>query len=142
MLESLGWPSGSPHPLTSVTSSDKTLDCNIHWSRTPETEILGPAASQNTFPRGERRPGRDSRPQPHGSAPVSNPDSEVYCNDQNPLRKNQTIAKVICTREPFLPHLHLPLWGLGRGPVGTGDPPCFQHPEQRPALRGPALKMS
>ncbi|KAK2488433.1 hypothetical protein MC885_002757, partial [Smutsia gigantea] len=29
---------------------DKTLDCNIHWSRTPETETLGLAASENTLP--------------------------------------------------------------------------------------------
>ncbi|GAB5567747.1 coiled-coil domain-containing protein 159 isoform X5 [Prionailurus iriomotensis] len=57
------------------SSSDKTLDYTIHWSRTPEPEILGPAASENTV-----------------RSIDWSPDSQEQCNDQD-LKRHQSIAK-------------------------------------------------
>ncbi|KAF5914373.1 hypothetical protein HPG69_000484 [Diceros bicornis minor] len=86
----LGWPSGSP-PLSPASSSDKTLDYMVHWSRTPEPDALGPAASENTVTSGDWKAGRDSRPRSHGSPLVPNPDSQEHCNDQDLLKRQHNV---------------------------------------------------
>ncbi|XP_041620397.1 coiled-coil domain-containing protein 159 isoform X6 [Vulpes lagopus] len=74
------------------SSSDKTLDYTIHWSRTPEPEILGPAP-ENTVPGIDWRLERDLEPQSSGSPIIQNPDSQEECNDQDLLKRHQNIAK-------------------------------------------------
>ncbi|XP_077716008.1 coiled-coil domain-containing protein 159 isoform X3 [Canis aureus] len=74
------------------SSSDKTLDYTIHWSRTPEPEILGPAP-ENTVPGIDWRLERDLEPQLSGSPIIQNPDSQEQCNDQDLLKRHQNIAK-------------------------------------------------
>jgi len=101
-----------------VSSSDKTLDYMIHWSRVPEPEIVGPAASENTVPRIDWRLERDLEPQSCGSSIFPNPGSEEQCNDQDLLKRHHNTAKVTPTRGN--PHHNLLLWGLGRGPWGGG----------------------
>ncbi|XP_011378622.1 coiled-coil domain-containing protein 159 isoform X1 [Pteropus vampyrus] len=74
-------------------SSDKTVDYTIHWSRTPEPETLETAASENTVTSTNWRPGRDSGPQSHWSPPFSNPDSQEHCNEQDLVKRHQSITK-------------------------------------------------
>nr|XP_035931372.1 coiled-coil domain-containing protein 159 isoform X3 [Halichoerus grypus] len=76
-----------------VSSSDKTLDYTIHWSRVPEPEIVGPAASENTVPRIDWRLERDLEPQSYGSSIFPNPGSEEQCNDQDLLKRHHNTAK-------------------------------------------------
>lgn len=80
------------------SSSDKTLDYTIHWSRTPEPEILEPAP-ENTVPGIDWRLERDLEPQLSGSPIIQNPDSQEQCNDQDLLKRHQNIAKVTPTWE-------------------------------------------
>ncbi|XP_030895982.1 coiled-coil domain-containing protein 159 isoform X1 [Leptonychotes weddellii] len=75
------------------SSSDKTLDYTIHWSRAPEPEIVGPAASENTVPSIDWRLERDLEPQSYGSSVFPNPDSEEQCNDQDLLKRHHNTAK-------------------------------------------------
>ncbi|XP_073743725.1 coiled-coil domain-containing protein 159 isoform X4 [Callorhinus ursinus] len=75
------------------SSSDKTLDYTIHWSRAPEPEIVGPAASENTVPSIDWRLERDLEPQSYGSSIFPNPDSEEQCNDQDLLKRHHNTAK-------------------------------------------------
>ncbi|XP_058583957.1 coiled-coil domain-containing protein 159 isoform X2 [Neofelis nebulosa] len=81
------------------SSSDKTLDYTIHWSRTPEPEILGPAASENTVRSIDWRPGRDSGPQLCGSPLIQTPDSQEQCNDQV-LKRHHSVAKPLEASSP------------------------------------------
>ncbi|XP_060486265.1 coiled-coil domain-containing protein 159 isoform X8 [Panthera onca] len=83
---------GEHEQVVCDSSSDKTLDYTIHWSRTPEPEILGPAASENTVRSIDWRPGRDSGPQLCGSPLIQTPDSQEQCNDQD-LKRHHSVAK-------------------------------------------------
>ncbi|XP_058583961.1 coiled-coil domain-containing protein 159 isoform X6 [Neofelis nebulosa] len=83
---------GEHEQVVCDSSSDKTLDYTIHWSRTPEPEILGPAASENTVRSIDWRPGRDSGPQLCGSPLIQTPDSQEQCNDQV-LKRHHSVAK-------------------------------------------------
>ncbi|XP_077624135.1 coiled-coil domain-containing protein 159 isoform X2 [Crocuta crocuta] len=78
------------------SSSDKTLDYTIHWTRTPEPETLEPIASENTVRSLDWRPGRDSGPRLYGSPLIQNPDSQEQCNDHD-LKKPHTITKPLET---------------------------------------------
>lgn len=80
-------------------SSDKTVDYTIHWSSTPEPETLGPPASENTVTNIDWKPGRDSGPQLHGSPPFPNSDLQEHCNDQELVKRHQSITKVTPTLE-------------------------------------------
>ncbi|XP_040485231.1 coiled-coil domain-containing protein 159 isoform X3 [Ursus maritimus] len=75
------------------SSSDKTLDYTIHWSRTPEPEILRPDASENTVPSIDWRLERDLELQSYGSPIFLNPDSQEQCNDQDLLKRHHNSAK-------------------------------------------------
>ncbi|XP_045709648.1 coiled-coil domain-containing protein 159 [Phyllostomus hastatus] len=76
------------------SSLDKTLDCTTHWSRTPELETLGPAASENTVTSIDWKRGRDSGPRSSGYPPLPNSDSsQEHCNDQELVKKRQSITK-------------------------------------------------
>nr|KAF6479359.1 coiled-coil domain containing 159 [Molossus molossus] len=88
----------SPSPsdlclLANGPSSDKTVDYTIHWSSTPEPENLGPPASENTVTNIDWKPGRDSGPQLHGSPPFPNSDLQEHCNDQELVKRHQSITK-------------------------------------------------
>ncbi|XP_054418243.1 coiled-coil domain-containing protein 159 isoform X1 [Pteronotus mesoamericanus] len=85
---------GEHEQVVCGTSPDKTLDYTIHWSRTPEPETLGPAASENTVTSIDWKPGRDSGPRSHGSPPFLNSDSsQEHCNDQELVKRHQSITK-------------------------------------------------
>lgn len=89
-----------PSPILPLgASSDKTMDYTIHWSRPPEPETLETAASENTVTSTDWRPGRDSGPQSHWSPLFTNPDSQEHCNDQDLVKKHQSITKVTRTWE-------------------------------------------
>ncbi|KAF6092768.1 coiled-coil domain containing 159 [Phyllostomus discolor] len=76
------------------SSLDKTLDCTTHWSRSPELETLGPAASENTVTSIDWKRGRDSGPRSNGYPPLPNSDSlQEHCNDQELVKKRQSITK-------------------------------------------------
>ncbi|XP_059016015.1 coiled-coil domain-containing protein 159 isoform X4 [Mustela lutreola] len=75
------------------SSSDKTLNYTIHWSRTPEPEIVGPAASENTVPSIDWRLERDLEPQSYGSPIFQSPDSREQCNDQDLLKRHHNTTK-------------------------------------------------
>ncbi|XP_047557850.1 coiled-coil domain-containing protein 159 isoform X1 [Lutra lutra] len=75
------------------SSSDKTLNYTIHWSRTPEPEIMGPASSENTVPSIDWRLERDLEPQSYGSPIFQNPDSREQCNDQDLLKRHHNTTK-------------------------------------------------
>lgn len=99
------------HPLPG-TSAGKTLDYTIHWSRTPEPETLGPAASESTVT------STDSGPRLHGSPYFPDPDIQEHCNDQDLVKKHQSITKV--TPTPETPSCHTAIhccggWGGCRG---------------------------
>lgn len=129
----------------SGASSDKILDYTIHWSRAPESETLGPVASENTVTSTDWRTERNSGHRSHGSPHFPNPDSQERCNDQDLVKKHQSITKVTPTwGNPFLMHCNLLLWGLGRV-LGQGGPPqespllCVFSTESSPQCS--ALKM-
>ncbi|XP_011378623.2 coiled-coil domain-containing protein 159 isoform X2 [Pteropus alecto] len=84
---------GEHEQVVCGASSDKTVDYTIHWSRTPEPETLETAASENTVTSTNWRPGRDSGPQSHWSPPFSNPDSQEHCNEQDLVKRHQSITK-------------------------------------------------
>ena len=93
-------PQGALTHLPPGASLDKTLDCTTHWSRTPEPETLGPAASENTVTSIDWKRGRDSGPRSNGSPPLPNSDSsQEHCNDQELVKRRQSITKVTPTRE-------------------------------------------
>ncbi|XP_014652436.1 PREDICTED: coiled-coil domain-containing protein 159 isoform X1 [Ceratotherium simum simum] len=92
-----GLPANRKSDTYSGSSSDKTLDYMVHWSRTPEPDALGPAASENTVTSGDWKPGRDSRPRSHGSPLVPNPDSQEHCNDQDLLKRQHNVI----TKKPL-----------------------------------------
>lgn len=93
-------PQGVLTHLPTGTSLDKTLDCTTHWSRTPELETLGQAASENTVTSINWKRGRDSGPRLNGSPHLPNSDaSQEHCNDQGLVKKRQSITKVIPTWE-------------------------------------------
>nr|KAF6400613.1 coiled-coil domain containing 159 [Rousettus aegyptiacus] len=74
-------------------SSDKTVDYTIHWFRTPEPETLETAASEDIVTSTDWRPGRDSGPQSHWSPHFTNPDLQEHCNDQDLVKRHQSITK-------------------------------------------------
>lgn len=89
-----------PSPiLPPGASSDKTVDYTIHWFRTPEPETLETAASEDIVTSTDWRPGRDSGPQSHWSPHFTNPDLQEHCNDQDLVKRHQSITKVTPTRE-------------------------------------------
>lgn len=105
-------------------SDNKNLNYTFHWSRTPEPETPGPAASENTVTIIDWKPGRDSGLQSHGSPHFPNSDSQECYDDQELVKKRSNIAKVTCTRPP-LPAVSLPFAaGLGgrRGLGRQGGP--------------------
>ncbi|XP_058381633.1 coiled-coil domain-containing protein 159 isoform X2 [Diceros bicornis minor] len=93
----VGLPANRKSDTYSASSSDKTLDYMVHWSRTPEPDALGPAASENTVTSGDWKAGRDSRPRSHGSPLVPNPDSQEHCNDQDLLKRQHNVI----TKKPL-----------------------------------------
>lgn len=106
---------GEHEQVVCGASSDKILDYTIHWPRTPESETLGSIASENTVTSTDWRTERNSGPRSHGSPRFPNPDSQERCNDQDLVKKHQSIAKVTPTwGNPLLMHCNLLLWGLGR----------------------------
>ncbi|KAM8764670.1 coiled-coil domain-containing protein 159 isoform 2-T2 [Rhynchonycteris naso] len=84
---------GEHEQVVCGTSSDKTLDSTCHWSRTPEPEILGPTASEYRVKSIDWMQGRDSGTWSHRSPPFPNPDSQECCNDQELVKRNQSITK-------------------------------------------------
>lgn len=137
----------SPHTYSlPYSSSEKTLEYTFHWSRTPEAETLEPAAPENTATVEARRPGRDSGPQSHGSPPLPSSDSPEHCNDQDLPKRNPSNTKVIPTWNTSSRNTTIyccRVWGGGCGSrvLRENPTPCVQHPEQRPVLSRPVLKM-
>lgn len=129
-------------------SSDKTVDYTIHWSRTPEPETLETAASENTVTSTNWRPGRDSGPQSHWSPPFSNPDSQEHCNEQDLVKRHQSITKVTPTQET--PSCCTTIYCCGSQGGGCGGreiflkntPTVSSEPGTLPVLSRPVLKMS
>ncbi|CAK6445493.1 unnamed protein product [Pipistrellus nathusii] len=74
-------------------SDNKNLNYTFHWSRTPEPETPGPAASENTVTIIDWKPGRDSGLQSHGSPHFPNSDSQECYDDQELVKKRSNIAK-------------------------------------------------
>lgn len=114
----LRWPSGSPPSPGS--SSDKTLDYTIHWSRTSEPEALGPAASEDTVTSVDWKPGRDLRSQSREASPFPDPDPQEHSNDRDLLKRHHSVvAKVTPTPKPFPAAPQSTAVGLGGG-CGAG----------------------
>ncbi|XP_045146307.1 coiled-coil domain-containing protein 159 [Echinops telfairi] len=78
------------------SSSDKILDCTNPWARVSDSEIVGPASSENTGTGtcGNWRPGWGSGLRTHGTPCF--PSSEVLkesCNDHDLLKRHHHISK-------------------------------------------------
>lgn len=102
------------------SSSDKTLDYTIHWSRTSEPEALGPAASEDTVTSVDWKPGRDLRSQSREASPFPDPDPQEHSNDQDLLKRHHSVvAKVTPTPKPFPAAPQSTAVGLGGG-CGAG----------------------
>ncbi|XP_044608386.1 coiled-coil domain-containing protein 159 isoform X7 [Equus asinus] len=74
------------------SSSDKTLDYTIHWSRTSEPEALGPAASEDTVTSVDWKPGRDLRSQSREASPFPDPDPQEHSNDRDLLKRHHSVV--------------------------------------------------